>query len=184
MFCATPELADEVLQLSNFAFDGQRQATRADGINAKMSEPAAALLLAALDEYPSALAYRRAAAERILSELPPGFAPQQGCRQGTWQFVPIAAPDRGARASVLDVARGTVETRTYYEPLHRMPAFATCSRASELAATTWLADRMLSLPMSANLTDREIATIVGVLRAAAAQPPDAHWTVGPGLAGV
>jgi dTDP-4-amino-4,6-dideoxygalactose transaminase len=175
VFTATPELAEELLRLANFGFDDQRQAVLSDGINAKMSEPAAALSLAALDEYPAALAHRRAAAKVILSELPPGFGPQHGCTRGTWQFVPVTAPDREARASVVAAAQGLVETRTYYDPLHRMPAFARCARASELGTTDWLADRILSLPMSGQLTDEELATIIGVLRTAAQMPVPAVY---------
>src|SRR5439155_22806048 len=43
VFCGDAELADRVAHLVNFAFDDRHQVLRPDGLNAKMSEPAAAI---------------------------------------------------------------------------------------------------------------------------------------------
>jgi dTDP-4-amino-4,6-dideoxygalactose transaminase len=158
-----PELSAEILRRIQFGFDEGRRVTRRHGINAKLSEPSAAIALAALDDFPRALGARRAAAARIIERLPPGFEAQSEHELGTWQFVPIKAPDPARRDAVLASAQGVVELRTYYEPLHSMPAFVTTQRAGELSTTEDLAGRMLSLPMADDLTDAEIDEIAGAL---------------------
>lgn len=160
-------LAAELRRRIEFGFDGRRTVTRRFALNAKLSEPAAAIALAALDELDRGLAARRAAAMRIVHRLPAGFRPQQGCEHGTWQFVPVTAPSAAVR-EVLAAARDAIEVRTYYEPLHAMPAFASSPRAASLDVTDDVSRRILSLPMAADLTDAEIETIVGSLVATAA----------------
>jgi dTDP-4-amino-4,6-dideoxygalactose transaminase len=64
-------------------------------------------------------------------------------------------------------ARRGITLRTYYDPLHHMPAFAACKRADALAVTDELAARMLSLPMAADLDEGEIAAIAEVVQVAA-----------------
>jgi dTDP-4-amino-4,6-dideoxygalactose transaminase len=163
VFSRHPEVAREVTSLIQFGFDSERRATRRHGLNAKLSEPAAAIGLAALDELDAHVAARRAAATEIIDRLPLGFAPQLGHEQGTIQFVPVTAPDADTRAAVLAAAGDAVEIRTYYEPLHLMPAFATAEHAGDLGVTEDLAARMLSLPMADDLSGDEIDTIVGAV---------------------
>ena len=168
VFCREPDLAGSVAHLANFAFDENHQATLANGINAKISEPAAAIGLASLDELTDALALRRVHAEEILRALPAGFRTQAGYARGTWQFVPIAAPSSSARAAVLEECEAqSIGVRTYYDPLHQMPAFADCERADSLAVTESLGARMLSLPMAVDLDGDEIRAITDAVVAAA-----------------
>jgi dTDP-4-amino-4,6-dideoxygalactose transaminase len=160
-------LAAELRSRIEFGFDEGRTATQRHALNAKLSEPSAAIALAALDQLDAGLAARQAAASRIVDRLPPGFCAQEGHEHGTWQFVPVTAPSARARDAVLAASRDAVEIRTYYEPLHRMPAFASSPRAGTLTVTEDVSERMLSLPMAADLTDAEIETIVGGLAATA-----------------
>jgi dTDP-4-amino-4,6-dideoxygalactose transaminase len=167
VFCRTEELAAEVARLANFAFDDRKQADRADGLNAKMSEPAAAIALASLDELPASLEIRRQRAEEMLDLLPERFQRQSQYALGTWQFVPVAAPDASTRTAVLEEAgRRDIGIRTYYDPLHLMPAFSACARADELDVTESLAARMLSLPMALDLETEEIEVIAHMVAAA------------------
>jgi dTDP-4-amino-4,6-dideoxygalactose transaminase len=171
-FCRDEALAARVAQLANFAFDERHQVLRRDGLNAKLSEPAAAIALASLDELAASLAARSERAERLLGLLPAGFERQPRLERGTWQFVPVAAPDSRTRDAVLEEgARRGITLRTYYDPLHRMPAFVACRRADALAITDELASRMLSLPMAVDLDEREIAAIADVIQAAAYAAP-------------
>jgi dTDP-4-amino-4,6-dideoxygalactose transaminase len=169
VFCRTEELADEVGRLVNFTFDDQHQAQRPDGLNAKMSEPTAAIGLASLDGLDAALANRHRVAQEILDGLPDSFAKQAGHERGTWQFVPVAAPNPAARSAVLDdaILRG-IGVRTYYDPLHLMPAFAGCELADDLQATVRLGERMVSLPMAVDLNSEEIEAVVGLAQVAVA----------------
>jgi dTDP-4-amino-4,6-dideoxygalactose transaminase len=168
VFCRDEALAELVAHLANFAFDDRHQVTRPDGLNAKISEPAAAIALASLDELPSSLAARRRHAQVVLSLLPDDFKQQVEYEQGTWQFVPVAAPDAHTRASVLEeAARRGIGLRTYYDPLHLMPAFAGWPRADDLAVTEDLGARMLSLPMAVDLDNQEISAVVEMVQAGA-----------------
>ena len=162
VFCRDPALAERVRRLTNFDFDEDNDAVSASGINAKMSEPIAAIALAALDRLPVALAARREAAAEIVGALPDAICTQAGCERGTWQFVPVRAPSASARDAILDAARGKVELRTYYRPLHAMPAFARCDRASDLATTVDLGASLLSLPMAVDLSQAERGRIAAL----------------------
>jgi dTDP-4-amino-4,6-dideoxygalactose transaminase len=165
VFCRDEELADEIAHLANFAFDTAHRVTRIDGLNAKMSEPAAAIALASLDELDESLAIRRMLAAELIAALPDDFTPQAGHERGTSQFVTVAAPNSAVRAAVLDEAgRREILLRIYYEPLHGMPAFATCARADDLAATEALGARVLSLPMAVDLEPAEVAAIADLVR--------------------
>ena len=169
VFSRDSELAAEIERLAQFGFDEKRIVTTRRGINAKLSEPAAAVALAALDDFERHLAARSEAATRIVDHLPRGFEPQRGHEHGTWQFVPVTAKTPQLRAAVLSFAEGTVEVRTYYEPLHGMPAFANTQRVGELGMTDDLARRMLSLPMADDLNGDEIDAIVATLDEASGQ---------------
>jgi dTDP-4-amino-4,6-dideoxygalactose transaminase len=168
VFCRDEQLAQRVAHLANFAFDEHHQVTRPDGLNAKLSEPAAAIALASLDELATSLATRRRHAMKMLKLLPRDFEQQAENERGTWQFVPVAAPDPQTRAAVLEeAARRQIGLRTYYDPLHLMPAFADSPRADDLTATEELGDRMLSLPMALDLEDAEISAIAEMVHAGA-----------------
>jgi dTDP-4-amino-4,6-dideoxygalactose transaminase len=168
VFCRDQELAGRVAHLANFAFDERHQVTRPDGLNAKMSEPAAAIALASLDELAASVATRREHAGQMLSLLPEGFERQAENEHGTWQFVSVAAPDAETRMAVLEEAGlRQIGIRTYYDPLHLMPAFADWPRADDLAVTEDLGARMLSLPMAVDLEDAEISAIAEMVQAGA-----------------
>ena len=169
-----PDLAEEIRRRGNFAFDADHEPASAYGTNAKLGEPAAAIALAAFDALPAQLAARRERATRLLAELP-GLQLQAGHEHGVWQFVPAAAEDARQRDAVLAAAAGRVQLRTYYGALHRTAAFRAFDRASPLAVTEALADRMLSLPMAVDLSAAEldlVAEVVvdGTARAGAAFP--------------
>ena len=136
-----------------------------------MSELAAAAALASLDDLDGALAARRERALHLQSLLPAGFERQLGHEQGTWQFVPVAAPDAETRERVLAAAaqRG-IALRTYYEPLHAMPAFSAYEQSDRLGVTADLGRRILSLPMAVDLDETEIAAVADSVRAGASLP--------------
>lgn len=160
VFCRDPAIAERVRRLTNFDFDDDNDAGSLRGINAKMSEPIAAIALAALDRLPAALAARRESAAAILGALPDDVRAQTGCEHGTWQFVSVRTAGAAARDAILDAARGDIELRTYYQPLHAMAAFAHCARASDLATTRALGAGLLSLPMAVDQSAAERRRIV------------------------
>jgi dTDP-4-amino-4,6-dideoxygalactose transaminase len=168
VFSRDAELAAEITRLIQFGFDERREALSRNGINAKLSEPSAAIALAALDEFDEQLSARRAAASLIIDRLPWGFAAQTEHELGTWQFVPVKAPSADRRDAVLAAANDVVEVRTYYDPLHLMSGFTDIARAGDLRVTEELGRRMLSLPMANDLADTEVDDIVAVVESSAA----------------
>jgi dTDP-4-amino-4,6-dideoxygalactose transaminase len=163
------ELARRLLRLANFGFDDGVVETDA-GLNAKLPEWSAATALAVLDGYDDVLDRRRARAEQMLDGLEPhGYQRQAAAGAAAWQFVPVLAPSPAVRAAALESARRhEIEVRTYFSvPLHRMPAFASVPRAGGLRCTDDLAARALSLPMSNDLSGRDLEAIVTGLAAAA-----------------
>jgi dTDP-4-amino-4,6-dideoxygalactose transaminase len=168
VFCRDEELAATVLSIANFSFDDRHLALRANGTNAKLPELSAAVGLASLDDLPAALAARRERAAKLLHLLPETFTAQDGGARGTYQFVPVAAPDTATRDRVLEAgAAREIGMRTYYEPLDAMLAFAGCVVADELAVTRDIAARMVSLPMAVDLDDAEIASVADAVGAGA-----------------
>ena len=171
VFCRDEALAAEVTSLVNFAFAG-RDALRADGLNAKMSELTAAAGLASFDALPDALARRRGHAAALRELLPGGLQWQAHADLGTWQFVPVATGDAATRAAILEEAAGrSIGVRTYYDPLHEMPAFAGCAQADDLAVTRDLSARTLSLPMAVDLGRVEIEAIAEMVTAGVSESP-------------
>lgn len=158
------EVAERVRRLANCGFDGGF-VVGAIGLNAKMSEWAAATALAVLDTYPAVLASRRTSARRVIDALTPhGYVSQPASEGGAWQFVPLVAPSVQVRDEALRRASlKEIELRTYYRPLHRMPAFEHLDRAGSLASTEALSARALSLPMANDLGEEEADSVIDCL---------------------
>jgi dTDP-4-amino-4,6-dideoxygalactose transaminase len=171
VFTRDAHLCEQIERAVNFGFDANRSVVLPQGLNGKMSELQAATALAVLDDYDRILATRRRAAASVREAAGTEVAWQEGCERSTWQFVPVAFPDAVRRAAAVERCGGRIETRSYYEPLHRMPAFRGCARARDgLACTEDLAARLLCLPMANDLTDAEIARIGAAIHAPVAAP--------------
>ncbi len=157
-----PELVAKARSLSNFGFQ-QSRAAALPGFNAKLSEYAAAVGLAALDAWPFVrtgyvrLAQTYAAA---LSAIPglsvmPGFG--QGWA-GTTCNVELTRPATGAVAR--ELARAGIESRQWWgRGCHQQSAFAYYPSAS-LAVTRHLANHTLALPFHLGLGPGEMNRIV------------------------
>jgi dTDP-4-amino-4,6-dideoxygalactose transaminase len=171
VFTRDPALCERIELAVNFGLGADRRAQLPLGLNAKMSELHAATGLAALETFDAELAARRATAESVRDAAHPSLAWQAECESSTWQFVPVAHPDREAREEAERRCRGVAETRRYYLPLHRMPAFAGAAVASGgLPRTEALAERLLCLPMASDLTAAERATLERIAAIDARRP--------------
>lgn len=160
VFTHDESLAKRVERIVNFGFDTKRRVAEPLALNGKMSEVHAAIGLAVLDDFEGILRSRRDAAEALRAELSSRFGFQAGSERSTWQFVPVATRDAEQRNALLTTARTLIELRTYYEPLHLMPAFADVPVLGALEATEALGDRIISLPMANDLSSTDISTIV------------------------
>jgi dTDP-4-amino-4,6-dideoxygalactose transaminase len=171
VFSRHASVLEKVARIVNFGLDEQRRVVEPVAFNGKLSEIHAATALAVLDDFDDVLRRRRAAAveyEGLLGDL---GSFQAGCSRGTWQFVPLLLPDAAHRGRCLRVARSEVEFRSYYEPLHRIPAYADAQGSDTLPATEHVATHMLSLPMANDLQAAEISTVCAVVRREAERVP-------------
>lgn len=156
------ELFEEMARLVNFGIDDRRVLTGDFGLNAKLSELHAAAGLAVLDRYTDILGARGARASTLRHALEPaGFEFQAGCERSTWQFVPALAPAATQAVEIMrQAALRQIEVRRYFTPCHHFDPCAKFPRIGSLEVTEELAARMLSLPMSNDLSDDELAQIV------------------------
>ncbi len=162
-----PELLAAVQLHANFGFHGSREA-KVRGTNAKLSEYAAAVGLAGLDEWPARRAAFQAAALRYganLADEPratvlPGWGPDW---LSTTCVVQLDHPD--SLAPVLDALHGAgVETRAWWgRGMHKHRAFAGYPRMA-LPNTEWLAETVLGLPFYIDITPEEVDTVCHALR--------------------
>jgi dTDP-4-amino-4,6-dideoxygalactose transaminase len=169
IFTPDAEQAHRLTQLVNFGIDPTSKASVMTGMNAKMSELAAATGLAMLDRFDDALASRRATAASLqgVFEVHP-LTYQQGNAGSTWQVFQALMPDARTRARALAAAEElNVEVRTCFDPpLHRHPAFAGAPVSGSLEVTERLGARALSMPLANTLGPRQVVRLAELLQTA------------------
>lgn len=169
-FLATDDadLALGVRQRTTFGFNGTRL-SQAPATNAKLSEYAAAVGLAALDAWPRDRLQWLRTAQRLrlaLFDLPAvRFQPGWGQDWAT-SVCTVALPEGSADAVGRALAAQGVDTRQWWgDGCHRSPAFAGCRR-DDLPVTERLAASTLGLPFSIDMTDDEITRVAQALHRA------------------
>jgi dTDP-4-amino-4,6-dideoxygalactose transaminase len=162
-----PDLISQIDQRKNFGFDELHNAT-VPGTNAKLSELSAAIGLRQLTALPARLATRREIFAHYRDEFSQaGVTFQPLSELSALPFVSVALPSttlRGMTLEALDEAG--IEARAYYNPpVHLQSVFASPLLASEtMRHTLDLATRIISLPMSDDLTVTDVARIARVCR--------------------
>lgn len=165
--CRDLAFAARVRAFANFGFEGQRVAVY-PGSNAKISEYAAAVGMAALDRWPRTRA-AFAAATRAYREA---FAGLGGLSMAPGMFddhlrstmnIRLDAPGAGPLMAALD-ADGIATRQWWGKGCHRMPAFENAPRMP-LPVTEALAETVVGLPFSQDIE----ATDVGAVRDAIAR---------------
>jgi dTDP-4-amino-4,6-dideoxygalactose transaminase len=155
-----------VRRLANFGFEPDRRIAF-PGINGKLSEYAAAVGLAALDEWPQTRrqwSNRTAAYAHRLRNVP-GIALTPGYGQGWVSSYCNVEVQSGAMGMADQLARSGIETRHWWGPgCHAQPAYRDFARAA-LPVTEMLADTVLGLPSSVDISDAEIDRVVEALQA-------------------
>lgn len=172
-FLATedPGLARRWRALTNFAFMGDRTA-RFPATNAKLSEYAAAVGLAALDVWPETRDRYFAVARRLRIAL--SDEPRVGFQAGwglDWisSTCLVSLPQGSADAVEAVLLGHGVETRRWWGAgCHAAPAFAGCP-ADRLETTLRLAGSGLGLPFSAHLKSDQINRVARALKLAVAR---------------
>jgi dTDP-4-amino-4,6-dideoxygalactose transaminase len=165
--CTDAARIGEIRQRGNFGFAGSREATLAGG-NGKASEYAAAVGLAALDEWPRARAdfVRVARRYRNAFSAAPGIALQAGYGERWISSTTVVTLPDGTLEVVEDAlaAAGIGSRRWWGAGLGEHAAFARYPSEC-LDATRSLARRTLGLPCWRDLPDETIDRIAATLRA-------------------
>ena len=164
-----PDFCQELQKRANFGFWGSREAS-ARSLNAKMSEYAAAVGLAGLDEWESTRSDFMRVARRYRTSLSPltRVALQEGFGE-RWvsSTVMVSVRDPGAGEVARLLSENRIGTRRWWGGgLHRHSAFADCPRG-RIDNTEQLAERMLGLPCWRDLPNDQIDAICEIAFGAA-----------------
>jgi dTDP-4-amino-4,6-dideoxygalactose transaminase len=167
VICGDAEWLERLRRLSNFGFYGSR-VSLLPGINAKISEYAAAIGLAGFDVWPSARAkfallterYRERLARQGAVELMPRFG--EGWVTSTLSVIwPQDCPNGSAKLA----AEGIATLPWWGHGCHAQPAFADCPR-DPLPITEELGRTVTGLPFWLDMTATQVdAVCAAVLRA-------------------
>ena len=146
------------------------------GYNYRLTNLAAALGVAQLEQLPDFLRRKREIAQTYdaaLRELP-GLAPPPRATwaaSSLWLYTALeGTADRGeARDALLDrLEAAAIEARPIWTPLHLMPMYRGAPRLGDGTVAERLAEHGLSLPCTPSLTASEQARVIEVVRAARA----------------
>jgi len=163
-------LAERCRRIACFGLDAAGCATE-PGYNAKLAELPALLALHGLPRLAGHIAHRAACVARYragLADVPGiGWLPADACDAPSHPYaaarIDAARLGLGAEAlrRALDAER--IETRRYFQPLHRHPAFATAAQTA-LPAAEALAGEILCLPLSSHLVAADVDRVVTAIR--------------------
>ena len=141
------------------------------GVGGRMDTLQCAVVLAKLERFKWELAQRHALGARyheLLAEVPGvrrlALRPDRDC---VWAQYTVFVEDRAAVQAAL-TEQGIPTAVHYPRPLHRQPAYARWHRGAELVHSVAAAERVLSLPMSADLTHADQDRVVAALAKALA----------------
>jgi dTDP-4-amino-4,6-dideoxygalactose transaminase len=168
-FLATNDagLAERVRQLTTYGFKGSRQ-SEIVATNAKLSEYAGAVGLAALDQWPhDRLRYLRTAQlMRVAMTGLPTVVFQQGWgAEWVTSVCCVRLPDGSADAVAQGLKTAGVETRRWWgQGCHTNTAFAACPRG-RLEKTEKLGASVIGLPFALDLGEAQIGRIADALHA-------------------
>lgn len=163
-----PEVIARIREFENFGFAGSRMSA-GRGMNAKMSEFAAAMGLRQLERFDEELASRREVVEVYrdaldgsTARLVPGLELSSVC------FATMVIPHEDQLAATRQALAGAgVEFRDYYNPpVHLHPRFERWTTGA-LPETERAARMVISLPVHADMAARHVAAVAEALRAGA-----------------
>jgi dTDP-4-amino-4,6-dideoxygalactose transaminase len=160
-----PELFERFKRLTGFGFYGTRESPF-PSTNAKLSEYAAAVGLAAMDEWSSErLRYLRASQHlriALMGQPEVRFQPGWGADWVTSVCV-VGLPEGWAGAVEVVLAAEGVETRRWWgDGCHRSPAFMDCPR-DQLPVTDMLAASTIGLPFAVDLAAEDVERLASAL---------------------
>ena len=171
-FLATrdPALALKVRQLTTFGFQSSRE-SHAPATNAKLSEYAAAVGLAAVDAWPAdRLRFMRAAQHLRIGLIGVPEVQFQDGWGSDWitSVCCVALPDGSASAVAQSLTEQGIDTRRWWGlGCHTSRAFAGCVR-EDLTHTNRLGASVIGLPFSVDLSAEDVGRVAAALQQALA----------------
>lgn len=139
------------------------------GVGGRMDTLQCAVVLTKLERFPWELERRRQLGRRYAGQLAatPGLTLLAVCpdRDCVWAQYTIQVDARAAFVEAL-AARGVPTAVHYPKPLHLQPAYAARDRPDAHPHSLRAAERVVSLPMSADLSDAQQTHVVDAVRAA------------------
>jgi dTDP-4-amino-4,6-dideoxygalactose transaminase len=165
--CTDPDTIEQLRAMANFGMGRDRVAQFAQGGNAKMSEYAAAVGLAALDSWPGRCVKLRALASRYAARLDgiPDCRVMPGI-DGTWTPATIAVrlPGAAIEPALAAFAERKIEVRQWWTPaLPEHPAFRQIGTPVPLTNSARLAREVLHLPFHEAVTEQDVDRISDIL---------------------
>jgi dTDP-4-amino-4,6-dideoxygalactose transaminase len=165
IYSADKELVHTLRTMGNFGFGEPRIATM-PGLNSKLSEVAALLALQKLSGFDDIATHRSMLAGLYRAELAEWTFQEMHGRRHAYQFMPVLLPEGVERADVMaGLATHGVGAGHYFSPhLAEQPYFEKYSINCDLRVTDRIAGRILSLPMSDDMTAAEVSMVCAALR--------------------
>ena len=166
VYSSDEDLIARIRRASNFGFSATR-VSEFRGLNAKLSEYAAAVALATLDCYPAKAATRNRLYEAYVDSLTRhrlfevGWELQEIDGDVAHQFMPVLCPRRFVNQAVVErLEQAGIQTRTYFSPAcHEQPAFSGSPRTL-LEVTETVSRRILNLPLWEDMQLRDVERVV------------------------
>ena len=139
------------------------------GFNAKLSELHAAMGLAILPHISMLIEARRKACAYYDAHLPPGIYVRPKLREGltyNYAYYPIILEDEKTLLSLMQcLAEAHIFPRRYFYPsLTTLPYLPDSARTTPCPVADSIAPRILCLPLSAEITEEELARITDAIR--------------------
>ncbi|MBI1944979.1 MAG: DegT/DnrJ/EryC1/StrS family aminotransferase [Deltaproteobacteria bacterium] len=168
IFTSDDRLAQACREIRVHGQSGRYHHTRV-GVGGRMDTLQCAVVLAKLERFPWELERRHQLGRRYAEQLAatPGLTllavrPDRDC---VWAQYTIQVDARAAFVEAL-ASRGVPTAVHYPKPLHLQPAYAAWDRPDAHPHSLRAAERVVSLPMSADLSDAQQARVVDAVRAA------------------
>lgn len=166
VYSATEINIEHVRQASNFGFTPGRE-SHILGLNAKLSEYAAAIALATLDVFPRKIEVRQAVFAHYKEEfhrrgmLHDGWRLQKTAGSIAHQFVPVLCPGRFRNTDVVGkLAEASIEARTYFSPSCHQQSMFRSFPSSSLTITEERSKSIMSLPLWEDMETKHVNQVV------------------------
>ncbi len=168
IFTADPMLAQAMREIRTHGQEKRYYHTRV-GVGGRMDTLQCAIVLAKLARFDWEVERRRAIGDRYSSAFDAAGIRTIAVRDGNtcvWGQYTIQVEDRPAVQQKLQ-AQGIPTAVHYPRPLHRQPAYEVYAAGVDLPVSDMLADRVLSLPMSADLSEEDQNRVIAAVCVAA-----------------